>query len=157
MGFKTCDIAIVDKANTGRPGAESQCVVHSIYTTQMRPGSRSPGRAGTLELAFETKLLRAICESEAHAKHDLGAQVAEVLKHRLADLRAASSPKDLVAGNPRELGGSGSQRQMVVDVCDGHRIVLCANHPKNPMTTGGDLDWSRVSRVKILRIDKDDA
>jgi hypothetical protein len=110
-----------------------------------------------LELAFETKLLRTICESEAHAKRELGPQVAEALKHRLADLRAASSPKDLVAGNPRELGGPGSQRQMVVDVCDGHRIVLCANHPKNPMTTLDDLEWSRVSRVKILRIEKDNA
>jgi hypothetical protein len=108
-----------------------------------------------LELAFETRLLRTICENEAHAKRELGSQVAEALKHRLADLHAAVSPKDLVAGEPRELEGSGPQRRMIVELCDGHSILFSANHPKNPMTAVGDLDWSRVSRVKILRIGKD--
>jgi len=39
-----------------------------------------------LELAFESKPLRTVCETEVQAKLELeGATVAEILKHRLAD------------------------------------------------------------------------
>ena len=107
-----------------------------------------------MELAFESKSLRTICESESHAKRELGPTVAEFLKRRLADIRAATSVKDLVVGRPRELDTSDA-RHMVVDLCDGYRIVFAANHPKNPVTETGDLDWPMVSRVKIMRIEKD--
>ena len=84
---------------------------------------------------------------------ELGTRVAEVLKRRLADIRAATSVEDLVAGRPRELAGS--DPHMIVDLSDGYYIVFGANHPNNPMTESGDLDWTRVSRVKILRIEND--
>ena len=29
---------------------------------------------------------------------------------------------------------------------------FCANHASNPVTENGDIDWPRISRVKILRI-----
>ncbi|MBZ5524354.1 MAG: hypothetical protein LAP21_19120 [Acidobacteriia bacterium] len=107
-----------------------------------------------MELAFDSKPLRTICESEAQAKLELGIKVAEILKHRLADLRAAASPKDLLAGHPQ----IGEDRQhMVITLCDGHRIVFKANHTNNPMTTNNELDWARISRIKILRIESDHA
>lgn len=107
-----------------------------------------------MELAFESKSLRTICESEARAKREFGPTVAEVLKHRLADLRAATSVNDLVAGRPRASRGADHQH-IVVDLCNGYRIILGPNHPKNPMTETGRLDWARVSRIKVLRIDSD--
>jgi plasmid maintenance system killer protein len=107
-----------------------------------------------LQLAFETKPLRTICESERHAKHEFGDAVAEILKHRLADMCAATSVNDLVAGQPRALAGAAPQ-QMVVDLNDSYRIVFTANHTKNPVTETGNLDWKRVSRIKILRIERD--
>jgi len=110
-----------------------------------------------VELAFDSKSLRTICESEPHAKRELGQNVAETLKHRLADMHAATSPKDLVAGRPRELPSSGTQRRMALDLSDGLCIVFCANHPKAPMTAEGDLDWFRVNRVKVLRIGNENA
>lgn len=109
-----------------------------------------------MELAFEAKALRSICESEAEAKRALGCRVAETLKHRLADLRAATSVEDLVAGQPRNLGGD-DLHHMAVDLSDVCRMVFCANHARNPTTDAGDIDWSRVSRVKILRIEEDNA
>jgi toxin HigB-1 len=99
-------------------------------------------------------LLRTICEKEAQAKHELGDAVAEALKHRLSDLIAAKSVKDLVAGRPR-LGDDPSH--MVVDLGENHRLVFKANHTNNPVTLSDDLDWGRVSRVKILRIESDHA
>jgi proteic killer suppression protein len=109
-----------------------------------------------LELAFDSRTLRTICESETHAKDELGVAVAAMLKHRLADLRAATSVKDLVAGRLRLLEDTGDPC-MALDLCEGYRMVFCANHARNPVAPTGGLDWPRVSRVKIMRIEKDNA
>ena len=106
-----------------------------------------------LELAFETKSLRRLCESEARAKRDLGSNVADKLKNRLADMRAIACAKDLVVGHPRELDGP-RVGQMAVDLSQGYRITFCANHPTVPRLGTGDVDWSRVRRIKVLAIEK---
>ena len=77
--------------------------------------------------------------------------MAEILKHRLADFSAATSPNDLLAGNPG-VSGEGGRERMVVDLRDGYWIEFSANHPDNPETETGDVDWAKVSRIKILRI-----
>lgn len=107
-----------------------------------------------MELAFESKELREICEIDAEAKSKLGEVIAAVLKHRLADLDAAVSPRDLLAGKPR-LGEDG--QTMMIDLCEGHRIVLAANHPDNPTASDGTLDWEKVRSIRILRIESDHA
>jgi hypothetical protein len=104
-----------------------------------------------LELAFDSKLLRDICEDEDQAKLDLGPEVAEALKHRLADLRAAKSARDLLVGQPRLVGDG---KEMVVDLTDGHRMVLKPNHP---LTGKNAPDWETVNRIKILRIETNNA
>lgn len=105
-----------------------------------------------LELAFSEKSLRQLCENETIAKRKLGAQVAEKLKRRLADLRAASCVMDLVVGAPRELEGDNAN-QFAISLCDDYRMVFCANHATVPLLESGAIDWARVSRVKVLRIE----
>ena len=105
-----------------------------------------------LELAFDTKSLRDLCEKEEKARRELGPDVAQKLKHRLADLRAAESVKELVAGRPRETE-SVNPGCFVIDLADGSRLAFCANHRKAPLLTSGGVDWGRVSRIKILRIE----
>lgn len=107
-----------------------------------------------LEIAFETKDLRKICENEAEAARQLGSAAAEVLKHRLADLDAATSPTDLIAGNPR-LGPD--PQAMTIDLCGGYKIVFSPNHPNNPTRRSGEVAWNKVSRIRILRIGREDA
>ena len=108
-----------------------------------------------MELAFEDRRLREICESEEYAQLNLGGEVAGYLKRRLADMRAALAVRDLVAGNPREIAGP-ITTLIAVDLCDGYRIVFCANHVSNPTKEDGGMDWARVSRVRILRIEVGD-
>lgn len=103
-----------------------------------------------MELAFDSPSLRATCESEAQAKSELGDTVAEVLKHRLGDLRAAASIRDLLVGMPRV---SADGQEMIVDVGGTHNIVFKANHVKCPMTEAKKIDWAKVTRIKILRIE----
>jgi len=105
-----------------------------------------------LELAFETKSLRDLCEKEEKARRELGPDVAHKLKHRVADLRAAESVKDLVAGRPRETE-SANPGCFVIDLANGSLLAFCANHRKVPLLTSGGVDWARISRIKILRIE----
>jgi len=107
-----------------------------------------------LELAFSSVQLRIICENESHAKKELGSEVALVLKRRLADLAAAKSIQDLVVGDLRYLDGL-NKNQMTIDLCDGHRLVFSANHPTNLATSTHELNWQKVSRLKLLRIENE--
>ena len=106
-----------------------------------------------MELAFDSQGLRTICENEARANDELGLAAAGALKNRLADLRAATTIYDLVAGRPRFL--ETDNQRLIVDLSNGRRIVLEANHTVNPTTESGRLDWARISRIKLLRIESD--
>lgn len=104
-----------------------------------------------MELAFESKHLRSICEDLTAARLELDDAVAESLKHRLADLQAAVSIYDLLWGNCRVVG-SGRAQRVRIDLPQGFYIVLAANHPRVPLTPEGDVDWNAVIRVKIIHI-----
>ena len=46
--------------------------------------------------------------------------------------------------------------ELRIDLRDHVVMVLVANHAKTPRTKSGEVDWARVSRVKILKIGKQD-
>ena len=110
-------------------------------------------RSRGMEIAFSTKSLRDTCESEEMSRQKFGPEVAERLKRRLADLRAASSIKDIVLGNVREVPRTRGPA-MCVDLFNGYRLVIRANHIQNPTLATGKVDWSAVSRIKITRIER---
>ena len=112
-----------------------------------------PNNIGTrkhLQLSFESERLRSICENEDLAKADLGGSIAGTLKRRLADLLAAKSIYELPAGNPRP--NQDDPKCQIIDLAETSYLFLQPNHPKNPLTEGGDIDWGRVTRVKVTRI-----
>lgn len=102
-----------------------------------------------MELAFETHSLRTTCENQDAACAEMGAGVAELLRKRLADLRAADSLDDLVAGTPR-LSDDGAT--LMIALGEAYTMVLTPNHRKNPLTPEGKPDWSKVSRVKLVEL-----
>ena len=83
----------------------------------------------------------------------MGPQVAEKLKARLEDIRAAANVTELSVGSPRAVGVGAGQR-MVVNLEDGYRIEFSANHTSNPVTPSGTIDWEKVRRVKIQTIER---
>ena len=107
-----------------------------------------------MELAFYSQSLRTLCEDDQRAKQELPPRVAEALKHRLADLRAAARLTDLIAGQPRTVTDS-SGAYLIIELEEGYRVIIVANHPNNPVTVRGVLDWDNVSRLKLLRIDNE--
>lgn len=90
------------------------------------------------------------CEDEDDAKAKYGLAVAKELQTRLADLDAAVSIKDLIAGHPKEIIKSSNYG---IDLSDSYKLTFCANHVTNPFING-KIDWQRVSRIKIIEIEK---
>jgi hypothetical protein len=103
-----------------------------------------------VELAFVEKALRDLCASGARLDRRLGADRAETLRARLADFRAVSSIHELVVQVPRAIDESGL---MALDVAEGVRIIFSPNHRKVPVDEAGRVDWSHVSRLRIVRIE----
>ena len=104
-----------------------------------------------IQLAFKNEKLRRICESPVSAKRNLGPNAGQSLHARLADLRAASSPVELI-----KLGlaryDEGASNRIVIHLGDRYVVIAEANHLEVP---GGldDIDWSQVTRLKITDIE----
>lgn len=105
-----------------------------------------------IQLAFQDDNLRKVCESSISAKRKYGGVAGPSLHARLADLRAADSPVELV-----ELGfakfDEAANDQIVIFLDDFYRLYAVANH-KPPPGKPGNLDWTQVTRVKILSIER---
>jgi proteic killer suppression protein len=105
-----------------------------------------------MELLFKTQMLRTICEEEARAVSMLGVEAADRLRSRLADLRAAGTVSDLVAGNPSFSGDRNSELRIRLD--DEHDIFCRPNHATPPTDSAGLIDWPRVHRLQVVEIEE---
>jgi hypothetical protein len=103
-----------------------------------------------MELAFETVGLRRVCESDTEARKRLPEATVKALQDRLADMYAATSVADLVAGTPSLDPRSPGRIRFGLD--GGYELVCVGNHPKPPLAEGGLVDFSRMRRVKVVVI-----
>ena len=78
------------------------------------------------------------------------------MKERLADLRAAKTTNDLIVGSARKVWRDDVEC-MMVQLSQGYTMVFRANHPRPPLTTSGELDWSKVTRVQIVAVERNNA
>jgi hypothetical protein len=102
-----------------------------------------------LELAFATEALRDVCENEAIAKKELGAKVADALKRRLSDFQSIDTFDELPFAKPKK-----SSNNCLFELPDGWQLTVTSGHAENPKLGSGRIDWSQVSRLKILKIEK---
>ena len=109
-----------------------------------------------MELAFNSRKLRDLCEREHIAIQTLGMEAAAALKRRLADLQAASCAFELPVAWPRTMEKS-SIRTMAIPLARDCQLVFSSNHVSDSQMTTGDLYWQRVTRILILSIGPKDA
>ncbi len=100
-------------------------------------------------VSFETPELRVLCEDPNVAKTKLGDDVARLLRARLADLRSADGLFDLPTGNPRINGGN-----YFLDLGTFATLRWEPYGKSAEPAENGHLDWGRVNRLKLVRIDK---
>jgi hypothetical protein len=142
-----------------RRGYSSGCVDRKLLGTgaaaRFSHSRRVPSGNRTVIFAFESKSLREVCEDESRARGEYDADVVEALKHRLADLLATTTGKDIIAGHPTTFGSEGEY--MSVDLGTARKLIFAANHVKKPLDASKRVDWSKVTRIKFLRIESADA
>ena len=80
----------------------------------------------------------------------VGVAAADVLRTRLADLRAVTYLADLPAGRPAVL--EGDRPQLRFELSDGWSLVMNVGHGMVPRTESGDLDRTRVRRLLVQEI-----
>lgn len=104
-----------------------------------------------MDIDFQNKDLRKLCESDTHAQRKLGPDCAKKLRARLSDLEAAERVTDLVAGKPHPLAGD-RDGQFALSLAGGARLTIVADHEPLPTDSHGKIDWSKVSKIRIVFI-----
>ena len=100
-----------------------------------------------MELSFATKALRMKCLDQGRAEKAYGPDVATELRARLADLDAAVTAADL----PPSVRLRTSERQLRVSLASEWQLVCEPGGTERP---GASLDWARIYRLKLVRIEK---
>lgn len=101
-----------------------------------------------IELTFATRELRNLCEDPTAAEAAWGSFLADAVRKRLADLMAATSIWDVVAGAPR--GGTAPDgSEMCLQLGNGWELPLVAVHRRLPLTANVLVDWTRVRQMRV--------
>jgi toxin HigB-1 len=81
----------------------------------------------------------------------IGCKLRSKTETRLADLSAASSVIELVAGRPHPLKGDRTG-EFAVDLEGGKRLVFQPGNEPIPLMEDGSINWSEVTAVCIIFI-----
>lgn len=107
-----------------------------------------------LEVAFRSIELRSTCESPARAKRELGQNAAADLRRFLADMEAVETVVELLEIG-LEFESWGVQVGTIrFGLSEGQYLYCQVNHQNVPMN-GNTVDWTKVSRLKIIHIGGD--
>jgi proteic killer suppression protein len=104
-----------------------------------------------MDITFADGKLQKLCEQQSVAQKKLGQTCARKLRSRLADLAAAGSVRELVSGRPHPLKGDRAG-EFAVDLEGGKRLVFKPANTPIPENEDGSIDWSKVTRVRIVFI-----
>lgn len=104
-----------------------------------------------MEISFKTKKLKKLCEQTKLAAKELGPKGAKKLRARMADLAGFLVVTDLCAGRPHPLTGDRAG-QFALDLDHPRRLVFEPDHDPIPRKDDGGIDWSQVTRVRIIWI-----
>jgi len=95
-----------------------------------------------------------MCEREEVAVGTFGPELTALLQARLSDLVAAKNLWDIPGSPPTPLGDC--RNVMCLELEDGYQIRLVANHTNAPTNEDGESVWERVSRIKIVGVQRYD-
>ena len=111
-----------------------------------------------MDIIFKSRKLGKEFNEDSQLKKIHGVNRAKKIKKRMAELRAASSLRDLwppKSGPSRchELTGGKRAGQISVDLDHPYRLIFVPAHNPKPTLADGGLDWSKVTAIKILGVE----
>jgi|SRR5581483_8943587 len=105
-----------------------------------------------MELAFRTRSLRTVCQDHDEAVRMMGVAAADVLRTRIADLRAVIYLADLPAGRPEVVDSD--RPKLRFELSGGWSLLMRVGHETVPRTEEGELDQGRVRRALVEEISR---
>lgn len=107
-----------------------------------------------MELAFECKELRALCEIKLLGIERFGDELAFNFRARLDDVGAAIGFSDILLGEPQIIHEPELNIHVLkISIGKTSKLVFAANHINNPLADDNTIDWNRVTRVRLLKIE----
>ncbi len=105
-----------------------------------------------MELSFVTEELRAICESRRKAVKRLGHDGSSALEMVLADIEACQSLEEIesIYGDLPTVTGTES---WMLSLDGAISVRFTSGHVKTPRRKTGDVDRSKVTRLRIEEIE----
>ena len=107
-----------------------------------------------MDLAFQTKELRDVCERRAVATAKIGVAAALELEQRLADIDAVETAAELIRLFPDYVVKRASD-EFLLRLSSGHELVLRSGHVETATTPDGSTDWTKVMRFRVMALDTD--
>jgi hypothetical protein len=105
-----------------------------------------------LEIAFQTRELRATCESPARAKRELGEPGSKALRRALADMNAVETVAELFEMGLGIENCTQEQGMLRFQLSEELSLYCHANQQSVPMNRE-TTDWAKVTRLKLIRIE----
>ncbi len=104
-----------------------------------------------LEIAFQTRELRATCESPTKAKRALGEPGSKALRRVLADMNAVETVAELFDMGLEIENCTQEHGMLRFQLSEGLSLFCNVNQKSAPMN-GETIDWAQVTRLKVARI-----
>lgn len=105
-----------------------------------------------MDISFENKSLRQLCENKNKAKTELGEELALKLKTLLADLEVWGNVSDFLAFGFYKFKVK-ENNHILVTLAEEVSFTFCAINLNIPFLKDNTIDWSKITRIKIVGIE----
>ena len=106
-----------------------------------------------MELSFDSLEIRELCHNLHTANDVVGDHDLSLLKLRLVDLDATTNAAEYLDLFHDDVTLSDDGAGFIIKLSSMYLIVVQA-HTKPPIDGAGQIDWSRVKRVKIVSLER---
>ncbi len=106
-----------------------------------------------MEISFATSKLAKLCNSKKKLRGVYGPRMAGLIQQRLLDLDAAETLETMrhVPGRCHQLTEN-LDGLFAVDLVHPDRLVFAPDHDPVPQSTGGGVDWSKITKIEVAGI-----
>lgn len=106
-----------------------------------------------MEISFTNSKLAKVCNSESKLRGEYGPVLARWIQQRLGELDAAVNLEVMrhLPGNCHELKQN-LKGLLAINLVGAERLAFKPDHEPLPTLAGGELDWSKVTKIIVVGI-----
>jgi plasmid maintenance system killer protein len=111
--------------------------------------------SGKVDISFKSSKLEKILSDKRALIQTYGPEQAKTIQRRLTELQAAENLetlKTLPQVRPHELTGNRAG-QISLDIKHPYRLLVAPDYQSPPRKDDGGLDWKKVTKIKILKVE----